>query len=236
MPKRHPLRLRIDAARIDGRGVEIEGDELHHLRVRHLGPGDELLCFDDSGREWEGTLRELGPRSARIELAEPRRPARESPLELVLALAVLKGDHLDLVVEKATELGVAEIVLFESERTVARPSAARLDRLKRVAAGAAKQSGRVRVPRLRGPLDFADVLAPGALLFHPGAPPLAPTSALPRVAIVGPEGGFSDAELARAAGAGCTVAGLGPRVLRAETAAIVACALCQFLAGDLAPR
>lgn len=234
MGRGNPLRLRIDAARIVAGVIDLEGGELHHLRVRHLGPGDAVLCFDDSGREWTGTVRSVSSRAARIELAAPVEPGRESPLHLVLAQAVLKGDHLDLVVEKTTELGVAEIVLFETERTVARPSAARVERLRRIAESAAKQSGRLRVPRVLGPVAFAEVLSPGAVVFHPGGPALAPARLPALTAIVGPEGGFSEVEVARADTAGCTLAGLGPRILRGETAAIVACALCQFVAGDLA--
>lgn len=228
------LRLRVSPPSPAGL-VTLRGPEVHHLRVRRVGVGDVLLCFDDSGIEYEGRVRRLAGDVAEIEIAGSSRPQRESPLRLTLAQAVLKSDHLDLVVEKATELGVSAVVLFACERSVAQPSAARIERLGRIAESAAKQSGRVRVPQVGGPVTFDDVLAPGALLFHPGADSLAGDAA-PRTeitAIVGPEGGLSPSEMERAVAAGCVAVGLGPRILRAETAGIVACGLLQFLCGDL---
>lgn len=235
MGRQNPLRLRIAAANIQDGAVTVRGAELHHLRVRRLGRGDALVCFDESGAEHIGTIRRISATAAEIELGAGVKAGRESPLQLTLAQAALKGDHLDLVVEKATELGVHAIVLFECERTVARPSAAKIERLRRIAESAAKQSGRVRIPEIRGLVRVDDVLSAGALLFHPEAERVAARElgdfdAV--TAIVGPEGGFTPAEIAAAARAGCISASLGPRTLRAETAGIVACALCQHLWGD----
>jgi 16S rRNA (uracil1498-N3)-methyltransferase len=235
--RRNPLRLGIASLDVrDGRLV-LRGADLHHLRVRRLKPGDPIVCFDGSGTEYAGRIRSLESSMAEVEIASAARPRRESPLRLTLAQAVLKGDHLDLVVEKATELGVRELLLFACERTVADPSPARLERLERIAESAAKQSGRVQVPSLTHLPGFDAVLEPSALLFHPEAaqrlaPDLCDGEHL-RL-IVGPEGGFSEAEVERAAAAGCTIVGLGPRVLRAETAGIAVCAIAQLFWGDLA--
>jgi 16S rRNA (uracil1498-N3)-methyltransferase len=223
--------------RICGNRISVTGADLHHLRVRRLAAGDAVLCFDDAGAEYRGAIRRISARAAEIEIEAVSRPPRESPLRLTLALAALKGDHLALAVEKATELGVAEVVVFECERTVARPSPARMARLQRIAVAAAKQSGRVQVPEIRGPVAFPETLSPPAILFQPTAERrlargLGDFARL--TAIVGPEGGFSAAEIGRAEEAGCRVVGLGPRVLRAETAAIAICCLCHFLWGDLA--
>lgn len=235
MARQTRLRLRTSPPSADG-VITLRGPELHHLRVRRIATGEPLLCFDDSGVEYEGRLRRLGDDVAEIEVAGAAQPRRESPLTLTLAQAVLKSDHLDMVVEKATELGVARVILFSCERAIAQPSPARIERLRRVAESAAKQSGRVRLLEVSGPLAFADVVAPGALLFHPGAErpleaSLGPCAEL--TAIVGPEGGLSPGEVERAVAAGCVAVGLGPRILRAETAGIVACALLQYLFGDL---
>ena len=174
-------------------------------------------------------------------MRETRHPERESPLRLTLAQAVLKGAHTDMVVEKSTELGVTAIALFTCARTVARPPAERLERWRRIAASAAKQSGRTRVPEIRGPLDLAVVLqsaaAEAAVLLHSEAAPwrrVLPAAAPPAATvIVGPEGGFAEDEVDSARRAGCLLAGLGPRILRGETAGITAVALLQHLWGDL---
>lgn len=236
MGERNLLRLRLDAAPGSGGVVTVTGAELHHLRVRRLTAGDAVTCFDDSGAEYTGVVRHISADRAEIDIASVSRPERESPLRIVLAQAVLKGDHLDVVVEKTTELGVAEIVLFTCERSLARPSPARLARLGRIAASAAKQSGRTRVPEIQGPLALAEILSPGAVVLDPGSVAKLAwnrTDGAGVTAVVGPEGGFTPAEIERARAAGCRLAGLGPRVLRAETAAITAVALCQFLGGDL---
>jgi len=229
------LRLRVPPPSAEG-VITLRGPEVHHLRVRRVAVGDALLCFDDSGVEYEGRVSRLADDVAEIEVAGASQPRRESPLALTLAQAVLKSDHLDLVVEKATELGVTHVLLFTCERAIAQPSPARVERLSRIAESAAKQSGRVRLPQVSGPVRFDDVLAPEALLFHPGAERSLTTAMGPRrdlTAIVGPEGGLSPSEVERAVAAGCLLVGLGPRVLRAETAGIVACALLQYLFGDL---
>jgi len=246
MSRPSPPRFLVDRSAICGGRVHLTGSELHHLRVRRLRDGDLVRLFDSTGAEYTGKITRLDVDGAEIEVTAATQPQRESPLRLALAQAVLKGAHTDLVIEKATELGVAEIVLFTCERSVVRPSASRLPRWQRIAASAAKQCNRTTVPAVATLHSFDQVIeraragAP-AILFHPAAgssvlsPALTGLASPPQsaLAIVGPEGGFTAAEVERARHAGCTVAGLGPRVLRAETAALAVTVLCQFLWGDL---
>jgi len=164
---------------------------------------------------------------------------------LVLALAPLKGDRMELVIQKTTELGLTELwpVLTARTDAVARPalSGTRHERWEKVASGAAEQCGRAVVPEvaptmtleqcLARPLDGARIV----LLETEGPPPLAGLTPRPRGALllVGPAGGFDDTEVARLTAAGFHLARLGPRILRSETAAVAAVALAQGLWGDL---
>jgi 16S rRNA (uracil1498-N3)-methyltransferase len=161
----------------------------------------------------------------------------------------LKGERLDWLIQKATELGVARIVVLRTARVVARPAgeraSARRARWERVAREAVKQCRRAVAPVVEGPLALDDVLAEagrhdGLWLFHqgPAGVPLArvagETSGVRRLLLlVGPEGGFSDEEVRQAVAAGARLVSLGPRVLRAESAGLVALVVCQYLFGDL---
>jgi 16S rRNA (uracil1498-N3)-methyltransferase len=246
------------AALDDSGALTLAPDETRHLRdVLRLRTGDEAFVFDGEGREYLCVVAESGSGKggeAVLEVrarVEPQRP--ESPLELTLGVALLKGEKFDLVVQKATELGVARIVPFVSKRADVRlrderDAGRRALRWQRLALEAAKQSGRARVPVVAEPRAFASVLADeGAagerlrLLFaERGGHGLAEagrglTNARPSsvVALVGPEGGWDDEELTQATEAGWTLITLGGRTLRAETAAIVVAALLQHLFGDI---
>ncbi len=222
----------------------LTGPDLHHLRVRRLRAGSEVILADGLGRQRQGVVVSVDRRQAVIRLTNALPVQRESTLHLVLAQALLKRDKLDLVIEKATELGTTEIVVFTSERSVLQADGDRRARWGRVARSAAQQCQRSTLPRIAGPLSFDDLLSscadglrllfweeqvPGSLAHvhrqHAGAVSI--------LAVVGPEGGFSTAEAARAAAAGFHLVGLAPRILRAETAALAAVTLCQFLWGDL---
>ncbi len=227
-----------------GRSTVLTDAELHHLRVRRLRVGDELALFDGLGHERLGVIAALDRHHALLQFIDEDLALCESPLRLVLAQAALKANKLDLVIEKATELGVNEIVVFTSERSIAPGLPARAARWQRIAASAAKQCQRSTVPTVHGPVTFEDLLhqEPDALrlLFWEAARP-GGLDALAQshrqcasvVAVVGPEGGFTAREAERAVAAGFELIGLARRVLRAETAAIVALTLCQFLWGDL---
>jgi 16S rRNA (uracil1498-N3)-methyltransferase len=222
--------------------VVLDGRELHHAQVRRIAIGEAVALFDGAGFSCVGVVEQASRDALRVRVTtvQPQRHG-ESPLALTLAVGALKADKFDWVIEKAVELGVAALQPFRSAHTVAEPSAARQQRWQQLAHAAAKQCGRSVVPPVAAPIDFAALLAlpitPRLLLAErDAAQPLA-TIDLPAptelLAIVGAEGGFSDAELAAARDAGCALVGVGPRILRAETAAIATAALCQARWGDV---
>lgn len=239
----------------EGNQVRLSEDESRHMRdVLRLRAGDEAFIFDGEGREFACIVSDAGGRKldATLEVrgqAEP--PCAESPLALTLAVALLKGEKFDLVVQKATELGASHIAPITSRRADVRlrddaDSARRVERWRRVALEAAKQSGRARVPKVASPValeSFITVAAQTAelrMFFAERAGDGLDSLALEAetrpsavTAIVGPEGGWGDEEIALAREHGWKIITLGGRTLRAETAAIVVCALLQNIFGDL---
>jgi 16S rRNA (uracil1498-N3)-methyltransferase len=232
-----------------GARVTLPEHTAHHAReVLRLRAGAPVRVFDGSGHEWDAVLDEASRRTVSARLLHAVAPRPESSLRLVLAMAALKGDRMELVLQKATELGVAEIWPVVTFRTdaAARPAleGSRAERWERVVSGAAEQCGRALVPLvaptvkleelLRRPFDGRRV----ALLETPGHPalPSAPVDpASPLLLLVGPAGGFEPAEAERLLAAGFILASLGPRILRAETAAVAAVAVAQAAWGDLSP-
>ena len=219
----------------------------HHAReVLRLRSGASVLVFDGNGAEFEAELDEVSRRSVSARLGAAVTPRRESPLRLVLAVSPLKGDRMELVVQKATELGIAAIWPVVTFRTdaAARPAlgGSRGERWARVASGAAEQCGRAVVPEV-APTTTLDGLVARAfdgrrvlLLETPGHPPLASLElgpSRPLLLLVGPAGGFEPSEAGALREAGFTAASMGPRILRAETAAVAAVAVAQALWGDL---
>jgi 16S rRNA (uracil1498-N3)-methyltransferase len=238
-------RFRVPGPALASRRAELRGSELRHLRdVLRLGSGDRVELFDGAGRSFVAVIRSVGPSRADLDLIEPVRVERESALVLTLAVALSKGSKLDWVIEKATELGVSRIVPFTSERTIPErgSSPARASRWRRIASAATAQSGRTCCPELSPLSDFAEVLTQAAghdravLFWEAGNRPLVAGSGgrvQSALLVTGPEGGFSEPEASRAEQAGLTIASLGQRILRAETAAIAAVSVAQFLWGDL---
>jgi 16S rRNA (uracil1498-N3)-methyltransferase len=231
-----------------GARVELPEHAAHHAReVLRLRAGAEVHVFDGAGHEWHAVLEEVSRRSVSARMLHAVVARAESPLHLVLAMAALKGDRMELVLQKATELGVAAVWPVVTYRTdaAARPAleGSRAERWERVASGAAEQCGRAHVPQvaptttLRGlierPFDGSRI----ALLETPGHAPLASLAIAARSALllVGPAGGFEPAEAEELRAAGFVAASLGPRILRAETAAVAAVAIAQSRWGDLAP-
>ncbi len=218
----------------------------HHAReVLRLRAGAPVRVFDGAGAEYEATLETVTRREvvARLRGPVPARP--ESPLRIVLAVAPLKGDLMELVIQKSTELGVAAIRPVVTVRTdaAARPAlqGSRQERWDKVASGAAAQSGRAVVPDVAPTARLHELLAqPFAgskiLLWEvPGQPSLRelPAPAADLLLLVGPAGGWEPAEAEQIMDAGFQPAALGPRILRAETAAVAAVAAVQTLWGDL---
>jgi 16S rRNA (uracil1498-N3)-methyltransferase len=236
--------------------VALGSEESRHLRdVLRLRVGDEAYVFDGRGREYASVVVETGrgAGAAVVEVRDEVEPPRpESPLSLTLAVALLKGEKFDLVVQKATELGVAAVVPVVTRRADVRPRdasdlARRVGRWRRLALEAAKQSGRARVPAVAEPVELSRLFGPDAdagarrLMFSErGGATLAealradgPVTTAATTALVGPEGGWDDSELAAARAAGWQIVTLGGRILRAETAALAVAALLQHLCGDL---
>ncbi|HWS53170.1 MAG TPA: 16S rRNA (uracil(1498)-N(3))-methyltransferase [Pyrinomonadaceae bacterium] len=240
----------------DGAAVVLSAEESRHLRdVLRLRAGDEAFVFDGEGREFACVVAEAGGRrggEARLGVRAPVEPQRpESPLELTLAVGLLKGEKFDLVVQKATELGVSRVVPVVTKRADVRlrderDAAARAERWRRLALEAAKQSGRARVPAVETPAGFDAFISTEPrprelrLLFSErgGAGLAAAAEAIPSPpagarALVGPEGGWDEAELEAARARGWLLVTLGGRTLRAETAAVAVAALLQHRFGDL---
>ena len=232
------LRLYVPGVRAGDAQVRIEGPELRHLRTVRLTPGARLRVLDDAGGEHDVVLERLGAREAVGRVLASHHPVRESPLELVLAPALLKGAKMDLVVEKATELGVHRLAPVTTARVVG--EGAPLERWRRIAVAAAKQSGRSRVPTVDAPVPL-DTLArapwPGLRLVPWEQEDGRRLDALPDragavVAVVGPEGGLADDEIGLLRAHQFVPITLGPRILRAETAVLAVAAHCQRRWGD----
>lgn len=238
-------RLFVDPERLGAVGGELplRGPEHHYLvHVLRGRPGDKVTLLDGSGREV--TARIAGAEGTVLELVAEKRAAGEGP-RVTLLLGLLKGEKFDLVVQKATELGVCRIVPLRCARSVARPddarAAARRARWERIARAAAGQCRRPQLPEIAAPQDPGPALAMEAaelrLVLWEGAlrQPLrdllpAPLPATIAV-LVGPEGGLADEEVRRAEECGYLACGLGPRILRAETAAIAVLAALVFASG-----
>jgi 16S rRNA (uracil1498-N3)-methyltransferase len=228
-----------------GARIVLPEHSAHHARdVLRLREGALVRVFDGAGAEFEAVLDSVSRKEVSARISGRAEPRPESPLRVVLAVSPLRGDRMELVVQKATELGVAEIRPVITSRTdaAARPAlkGSRQERWDKVASGAAEQCGRAVVPLVAPTTTLAALLEQpfaGLKLFFLERSAPSALSALPRPAevlmLVGPAGGWEDAEIERATAAGFVAAGLGPRILRAETAALAAVSAVQVLWGDL---
>ncbi len=222
--------------------VMLTSDEARHLReVLRLKPGDEVQVFDGAGKEFRAIVSQTRRESAELELKdEIETPRPESPLELTLAVALLKGEKFDLVVQKGTELGVNRFIPLTTRHADIRlrdeaDAAKRVARWQRIALEAAKQCGRSVVPEVTPPIPFESVIKEDSCVMFSerGGETLNTDLKESVVAVIGSEGGWSDEELEQARAANVPIVTLGGRVLRAETAAITAAVLFQHLYGDL---
>lgn len=235
-----------------GQSVALDKDQSHYLgRVLRMRRGDGLSVFDGRGAEFDATIASLTRDGAVLELGATVPPLPESPLSVCLVQGISRGERMDYTIQKATELGVARIRAVVTARSVVRlderRAEKRLDHWRRVAVAASEQCGRSRVPQLDPPEPLPAALAAATdglrlvavpdserLLTDVKPPELtASDGALSVELLVGPEGGLEEEEILAAESAGYRPVSLGPRVLRSETAGIVAIAILQSLYGDL---
>jgi 16S rRNA (uracil1498-N3)-methyltransferase len=225
-----------------GSQVTLDADETRHLRdVLRLKTGESVSVFDGEGHEFACTISSIGKKESILEINDPvDPPAAESPLQLTLALSLLKGDKFDLVTQKAVELGVTELVPLETVRSDVRAGDGEKRQLRwqKIALGATKQCGRSTLMRVAPPTAFKEFSAnaekPVYFFTERGGSPFPESLAGQKItAVVGPEGGWEDAEIEIARERGFELVTLGGRILRAETAAITIPALLQHRFGDL---
>lgn len=236
-PKSLP-RLFVRNALGPGASIDLDPSQANYLgNVLRLGEGAELLTFDDRSGEWLARISVAGKKRMTLTIERQTRAAETIP-DLWLAFAPVKRTQVDWMVEKATELGIARLIPVVTQRTVV--ERVKLERLEAISIEAAEQCGRTRLPELSEPIQLSKLLeeprggrrlyfadenggAPAAEIFVPG----------PAMILIGPEGGFTDEERARIRAANNAEAvSLGPRILRAETAALAAIAAWMAVAGD----
>lgn len=222
------------------------GASRHLLAVLRLQAGAPLILFDGSGREFDARLDSVDQLNARLRVGNARPTHSESPLYIMLVQGISRGERMDFTLQKAVELGVREIVPVLTERSVVRldaqQAARKREHWQQLVIAACEQSGRLHVPAVQPPQplnEFLSVPAPAGLrlLLHPAAKTGLQELSAPAEnqiqLLVGPEGGLSEAETADAEKSGFVPVRLGPRVLRTETAALVALSLLQARWGDL---
>ncbi|HVM37893.1 MAG TPA: 16S rRNA (uracil(1498)-N(3))-methyltransferase [Sphingomicrobium sp.] len=235
-PPRSLPRLFVRAPLGEGVNVELDAGQANYLgNVLRLGEGSALLLFDGMSGEWQARIAEAGRKRMRL-VVERRTREAECVGDVWLAFAPVKRTQTDWLVEKATELGAARLIPVLTQRTIV--ERVKIQRLEAIAIEAAEQCGRTRLPHIEEPLPLARLLEQtGRTLYfadetggEPVAKALAPGQA---TILTGPEGGFTDDERAAIRAApGAVAISLGPRILRAETAALAALAAYMAIAGD----
>ena len=243
-------RVHVEQALAAGIEIELPEQAANHLaRVLRLGIGDTCVLFNGDGHDYPAELVEVGKRVVKVALGHGIAVDNESPLRLILLQGVARGEKMDLILQKATELGVAAVHPLYSQRSEVKLDGARADKRlahwRGVVVSACEQSGRSRVPYVAMPLPLAQALAalPSGglrLILNPFAsvslPQLTLNPSQPVCLAVGPEGGWSPQDIGQLHAAGFSGVRLGPRVLRTETAGIAAIAALQVLHGDLGWR
>ena len=230
--------------------IDLHTQHAQYLRrVLRLRPGDSVVLFNGLGDERHAVVDTLARVGSKVRVTQAAEPLPESPLELSLLQAVAKGEAMDLIVQKAAELGVKTISPILTDFGVVRlddmRAARRVDHWKKIAQSACEQCGRHCPPIINPPQNLAEALANAPsnsirVTLHPNGPEtlhhiaLEASGASRLWLLGGPEGGLSRSELSQADDAGFRRVSLGPRVLRTETAALAACTLAQALWGDLA--
>lgn len=228
----------------EGMSLRLPEAQAHHVsRVMRRRVGDALRVFDGRGREFEAFLSVVERNRVDVTLGAALLPTPESPLRVHLGQAISKGDRMDIAIQKSVELGVAEITPLHTERGDVRlkreREARKWQHWQAVATSASEQCGRATLPIIHPPASLTEWLSerdePMRLMLQPGCSALDAYGENPGRAslLIGPEGGFTAQEVERAAANGFEILSLGPRILRTETAPIVALALLQHRYGDI---
>jgi 16S rRNA (uracil1498-N3)-methyltransferase len=231
--------------------VFIKGADAKHIcNVLRMKPGDAIYLFDGTGFDYKAKIIDSSPVTVVVSLIE-RFPSRtESDLEIILAQAFLKDRKMDTLVRQTTELGVKSFTAFFSKRCAVNPVSKRLitrkERWEKISREALKQCGRGEIPEIHVAESFDSMLEHSTacdakiVFWENESAPLCPerlaaqNKSIRRIFIVlGPEGGFTHDEAEKAKSSGFITASLGPRILKADTAALTACALIQYLLGDM---
>jgi 16S rRNA (uracil1498-N3)-methyltransferase len=249
------LRIYLPVLRFVNNHIAITGEKARYLTsVLRCRKGDDLVVFGGGADCFRTTISEIGRQEVIVEVTEKFLCNLESPIRIILAQALLKGEKMDLVIQKTTELGVTEIMPVITSRSQLRETR-KLSRWRKIAEEASRQSGRSVIPVVHEPVAFGDIFSDHTSLFNSGlilyeengmklskaadvlkqasnaaVPPFTKGGLL---VVIGPEGGFTKEEIALAREKGLLVVSLGQRILRAETAAISAVTLVQFLLGDI---
>lgn len=217
--------------------VQLDGPEAHHLaHVLRLTAGQEVELFNGQGRSAAALISQVQKKAVQLELQSVRECIRSGP-QLTLAVAVPKGDRFDWLVEKSVELGVARLVPLITSRSIVDPRDSKLDRLRQTVVAACKQSRQDFLMELAAPISWREYVAQISAgekhwIAHPGGTPigglLSKLESKPITIAIGPEGGFSDEEVAAVVAAGASHVALGELILRVETAALVAATLIRL--------
>lgn len=244
-------RFLINPSQITANEAVLEGPAARQIsKVLRLKPGDAITLLDGCGNAYQAEIRTVSPDCVIAAISANQLDVNEPKLRLVLASCLPKSDRIEFIIQKCTELGISEMLLVQSERTVTRVDAGsqpkKLDRWRRIASEAAEQCGRSRVPCLTGVMEYAELMAlipqfPLTIIAWEEEDGLSLPQALRDkhdvesvLLIIGPEGGLTEKEVEEAKSAGACSVTLGRRLLRTDTAAIAACAAIMYeIGGEL---
>ena len=240
-------RLFVSSELINGTEIELDGDRARYLgRALRARVGDKVYVFNGEGAEWTAAILHISKNTITLRVENSHEAGTESPLKIHLVQGISRGERMDLVVQKATELGVKRITPVITEYGVVKLDESRAnkrrDHWQKIATSAVEQAGRVRLPLVDTPIPLKNWFGDKPkkvdteLILKPGATTTLVSMPAPETKVcvlIGPEGGFSDSEYEDAEIAGFKAVSLGPRILRTETAAIATLAVLQSLWGDL---
>ena len=245
-------RFFLDREKILSDRPTLTGPDVKHIRtVLRLKPGDDVFLFDGKGLEYRARITASIPKGITLSILERFTSISESPVEITIGQALLKAGKMDRMVRQVTELGIYALVPLLAERSVSRPEPKRWTEKKQrwqsIAREALKQCGRSQTPRLGPPASFKELVGTSQaydlrIIFHHGTSgleykrwirPVVFENVRKVLALIGPEGGFTPDEVKLALKCAFVRASLGPRILKADTAAVVACAILQYAFGDV---